>query len=356
MTSTVCIQAADFQTNITNVNDTCNQTFTFPTSVGVEITALTYISFAVICTFLLLGMLGNLLTITVTVKFNEALKSHDILIIALALCDITMVTTTPFNHPDVLDVLGMDIRAVTTLVCKLYMGLGQSLRFSSVAIKVIVSIERFVAVWFPLRARFLLTRQRILRSVCVSVSTCFLIYVTMCILYTEIQNGLCNANFSGSSYSTILHQMPDTTAYNALIAMMHIISVLILSSLTPLTIHKLVKQGAIRRQLTGQNNEIVGQSVRITMKLVSVVIAYVALVGLPSIVLGAAAQMSINIYSVRGLHSAIIYSFVIDQSTNFLIYNAFDREFRKKVVDLFGLYAQEKPPNVENELQEIKNE
>ena len=350
----------DFATNATIISGTCDQTATLPipSQADSPITSLSYISFTAICTVSVLGLLGNFLTLAVTLKFQKPLKGHDILIVALAVIDFAAIITTPFNHPDVYEVLGMDIRAISTVGCKLFLGIWTSLVISSSVILVLISIERFVAVWFPLKAKVLLTRVRILRSMFVSVSVTFLVYVTLSVLYCEIQNGLCYPNPDGSAYSTVLQQMPDTTAYNTMIAAMLFATVLTLSTLTSLTIGKLIKQIAIRRSLSTPNSTSIEEQSRIiTAKLSAVVVAHLVLVSLPSIATGITGQMGINIHDVRVLHSAVIYGFIINHSTNFLIYHVFDSEFRKRVASLLGvLFAQEKTPNVSIELQEIRNE
>ena len=197
----------DFATNTTLINGTCDQTATLSISspANSHITSLSFISFAVICTVSVLGLLGNFLTLAVTLKFQKPLKVHDILIVALAICDIAAIITTPFNHPDVHEVLGMDIRAVSTIGCKLFMDIWSSLVGSSVTILVIISVERFVAVWFPLKARHFLSRRIILRSICVGVSFSFLVNLPQRVLYCEIKNGLCYPNLDSSAHSSVIY-------------------------------------------------------------------------------------------------------------------------------------------------------
>ena len=358
-TGCVIMPTPDFVDNASLFHGACNQTalLQIPSYADSPITTLSFISFAVICTFTVLGILGNFLTLTVTLKFQKHLKSHDILIVSLTVVDIVAIIATPFNHPTVYEVLGMDIRAITTVGCKLFLSIWQSTGFSSSAILVLISIERFVSVWFPLKAKYLLTRERISRSVFVSVSVIFLVYVTLSVLYCEVQNGVCYPNLDGSAYSTVLQQMPDTTVYNTLIAATFMATALTLSTFTSITISKLIKQSAIRRSLSTPNSTSQSDQWRITAKLSAVVIAYLVLVSLPGIASGVTGQMGINIHDVRALHSAVIYGFIINHSTNFLIYNVFDSEFRKSVVSLLGvLFGKEITPNVSIELQEIRNE
>ena len=358
-TSIDCLETNDIEANSSFDNVTqslhCNQTSSLLTQAGSPLSTLTYVSFGLICAILILGLCGNLLTLTITIKFRNMLKDHDILITALAICDSAAVILTPFNSPDVYEVLGTDITAVTTIGCKLFLGVWLSLLISSSAITLLISIERFVAVWFPLRSRHLLTRKTILRSVCVSVVLSFLTFITLCILYCEIQDGLCYPNFDGSEYSTVLKQMPDTTVYNGFIAMPSVIVIMTMCILTPMTIGKLIRHMAIRRHLTTQENNSSDQA-RITMKLTAVAIAYLFLIGLPFMAGSLIGLTGINIHDVRILQSGLIFAVLINHSTNFFLYNVFDNDFRKKVVSLFGVrFTKAKSPNVTIELQEMKN-
>ena len=127
--------------------------------------------------------------------------------------------------------------------------------------------------------------------------------------------------FDGSAYSTVLKQMPDITVYNGFIAVSAVSVIMVISILTPMTIGKLIQQRAIRRQLTAQDNS--GGQPRITMKLTAVVVAYLTLISLPSITVSVTGLNGINIYDVRILHSGVIFAFLINHSTNFLLYNFF---------------------------------
>ena len=358
-TSIDCLETHGVEANTSFNNDTqslhCNQTNSLLPQADSPLSTLTYFTFGLICAILILGLCGNLLTLTITIKFRNMLKDHDILIISMAICDSAAVLLTPLNSPEVYEVIGRDIRAVTTIGCKLFLGVWLSLLISSSAITLLISIERFVAVWFSLRSRYLLTRKTTLTSVCVSVALSFLTFITLCILYCEIQDALCYPNFDGSEYSTVLEQMPDTTVYNGFIAMPPVIVIMTMSILTPMTIGKLIRQRAIRRHLTPQVNNSSDQA-RITMKLTAVASAYLLLNGLPFMAGSIIGLSGINIHDVRFLHSGLIFCVLINHSTNFFLYNVFDDAFRKKVVSLFWVrFAKDKTTNVAIELQEMRN-
>ena len=190
-----CSQAHDVVGNKSFDNDLqsshSNLTDSLLTQASSPVSPLTYIAFGLVCAIVILGLCGNLLTLAITLKFRNALKGHDVLIIALVLCDCAALVMTSLIHPSTYDVFGTDVTAISTIGCKLFIGVRISVMVSSSVVIVLISIERFVAVWFPLRSRYLLSRKTIFRSVCVSVVLSFLVFVTLCILYCEIQDGLC---------------------------------------------------------------------------------------------------------------------------------------------------------------------
>ena len=105
----------------------------------------------------------------------------------------------------------MDIRAITTIGCKISRAVLFPAMFSSSAIVVLICLERFLAVWFPLKTRSLLSEKNIFRAILVCVTPIVLIYVATSVLYCEIKDGVCHPNFDGSEYSTVLKKMPNTT-------------------------------------------------------------------------------------------------------------------------------------------------
>ena len=192
---------------------------------------------------------------------------------------------------------------------------------------------RFLAVWFPLKIRSLLSSQTAMRSLWLCMTPIIIITVTMSTLFCEIdENGICIPNIEGSVNSSVLQKMPDTTIYKAM-GLVMLSPLLILLILTPMTVVKLFKQKAIRRHLTSQ--ELNNGTFQISVKLTAVAITHCILYVIP---LATAIAYGFNdtIPDINVV-SWITLLLLLHHSLNFLLYNIFDTEFRSRVSNLFGL-------------------
>ena len=267
-------------------------------------------------------------------KFRRRSEAHGVLIGSLAICDSVACLSWALTQPCVHDVFGMDIRAITTIGCKISWAILYTSMFSSSAIVVLICIERYLAVWMPHR---ILSKQNMLRAVWICVIPIVLIYVTMSVLYCEVKDGVCHPNYEGSEKSTVLKGMPNTTIYIVIIGLTLVISMLILSILTPLTIVKLYKQWVIKRRIT--NSELNSTHFTTSFKLIAVVIAHITLIGSQGFV-AIMFGLSGSIIDENTI-SALALALLLNHSINFLLYNIFDAEFRRNVLALFGFTSKE---------------
>ena len=317
--------------NITSLLD-LNQTNSTNTLAIIPVSGLTYTLFGLTCLFTCLGLAGNFSILTISLKYRRRAKSHDVLITALAVTDSFATVTFALMQPCVYGTIGMDVRALTTIGCKVFMSVLLSAMFCSSTVVVLVSIERFVAVWYPIRSRNFLSRQTALRSVWLCVAPIVIISTTLSILYCEIDtNGVCDPNHLGHEYSSVLKRMPDPIVYK-IMGIVLSSPQLILLILTPMTVVKLCKQMTIRSQLTSQ--EVSNKELQISMKLIMVVVVHVTLIAVPIAI--ALYHVSISIPLEGNVLSGITLTLLLNHSTNFLLYNIFDREFRRRLYVLFG--------------------
>ena len=341
-TSTDFMKTPDVEAIINDYNTTpafyLNQTNSSYELASIPLPGLTYTLFGLTWFFTILGLCGNVLIL----KFRSKSKGHDVLITALASFDSVALLLVAFTQPCVYRVFGTDIRALTTIGCKLIFGASLSALSGSSSVVMLICIERFLAVWFPLRSRYLMSRQTLLRSVWVCVTPMVLTSFVMTILYCEIKDGICHPNFEGSEYSSVLMRMPNTTVYNTSIGFVLIHPMVILFILTPMTIVKLYKRMAIRRQLTTQEQNI--GHFQTSVKLTAVSVAHITLLGLPcavAIAFGLAGS-TIDENTLSGLTLAIL----LNHSINCLLYNIFDEYFRRKVSGLFGFVKEQESGSV----------
>ena len=334
-------QASDFNKTPDWYFDGTNSTYDLASSI--PITGLAYTLFGFTCCFTVLGLSGNCLILISMFKFQSRSKSHGILIIALAIFDSIALISMALEQPCVHEVFGLDIRAITTIGCKISWAFLLPALACSTEVVVLICVERFLSVWFPLKARRLLSEKNVLKAIWVCLTPIVLIYIAMSVLYVEVKEGICSPNFEGSQYSTVLNRMPDTTIYNWSIGFFVVFFMLILSIFTPLTIVKLYKQKmVVRRRLktSTPNAQLNATHFQLSVKLIAVVITQVTLIGLPAIVtIGfLITGTTIDEKTISALTLAIL----LNHSINFLLYNVFDADFRRNVFTLIGFANKDK--------------
>ena len=310
---------------------------------SMPISGFTYTLFGLTCCFAVLGLFGNSLILISMLKFRKRFTAHGVLITSLAICDIVALLSWVPTQPCVQDVFGMDVRAISGIVCKISFAILYPAMYGSTAIVVLICMERFLAVWFPLKTRTILSERNMLKTVWICMTPIVLIFVTMPILYCEVRDGKCHPNFEGDAYSTVLKGKPNVTFYLACHGFIISSSMLILSIFTPMTLVKLYKQMVIRRQLT--TAELNVSQFQTSVKLFAVVIAHITLLGLP-LAFGILFSF-IGIIPAGNTLSALTVPLLLNHCINFLLYNIFDTEFRRNVFDLFGLTKRDKKPELQ---------
>ena len=112
--------------------------------------------------FSILGMFGNILTLIVTIDGHYGKSAHGLYITAMAVADIVFLTTQPFNRSFAYYLFGRDIRATSIALCKVYYFFLRWTRPMSSLVIVLICVERFVAIWFPLKSRIFFQQKRCL--------------------------------------------------------------------------------------------------------------------------------------------------------------------------------------------------
>ena len=125
------------------------------------------------------------------------------------------------------------LKSVNNFTCKLFNATYRTSLFNSSVIIMLICIERFIVVWFPLKSRKFLTRRLTILSVAACIATTIVIVAIPSVLYGGIRNGICYHDFEvnddGES-DTI-----QSTPLLSIIVVLFVISpILIVLSLTPL--------------------------------------------------------------------------------------------------------------------------
>ena len=327
-----------FNTNVTSFVENLNLSNAHVFDVHVDdepVSYMTYVLFCLVCIVTVLGLFGNTLTLAVIRRLNTSqLKGHDILISALAVFDGIAQIPLALTHLYVHAVIGRDIRAFTTVGCKIFMCIWQLAMVCSYSVVLLICVERFVAVWYPLKAKVMISRKYVTRCLLSSVMVMVVVYTPPAILYSEIEDGICIPNLGGEVHSSVLNTQPNTQVY-VTIMMAHMVSYLAtLLTLTPMIIGKLYKQRIVRRQLTAADQ---GNDFRVSVKLIAVVVAFLLLVVVPfgvSFIFGLVGTNTID--AGQTILSVLLLTIQLNHTINFLIYNVVDAEFRRNALRILG--------------------
>ena len=245
-----------------------NATSTVPEN-GSAATLLIYVSYFVVPTFFILGLFGNFLTILVTRNRLYKYSSHGIFLRTMALNDIIFLLAFPFNKQFVHDLVGIDVRSISVIGCKLYFVLYRTSRISSALFMVQICVERFFVVWYPLKSKLFSTKRAAIILVCCT----FLFVASFCGAWTiaaDIGNGRCLPVVVTKSNQQILSGF----SYVGM-SLRTFIPASMLLCFTPLTLIKLYSQRAVRRTMSKFRGT--DETYRTTVMLLSVIIAFMVL-------------------------------------------------------------------------------
>ncbi|KAB5533339.1 hypothetical protein PHYPO_G00130590 [Pangasianodon hypophthalmus] len=113
----------------------------------------------VTCSLLfLIGISGNLLTILVVLKYKDMRTTTNLYLCSMALSDLLIFLCMPL---DLYRVWRYRPWNFGEHLCKLFQFVSESCTYSAVLSITALSVERYVAICFPLRAKVLVTRGRV---------------------------------------------------------------------------------------------------------------------------------------------------------------------------------------------------
>ena len=318
--------SSDTIVNTTVTSFTADTSATIPSS--------KYVQFAVTLFFVIVGLFGNICTIIIMTKQRLSYNAHGVYLTALAIADIKSLLVVTLNKPLLIDIFGLDVRAFTDIGCKMFKYIGRVAVISSSYFVVMICIERFIAIWFPLKAKFLLSKKKAVYSVCAVFATIYLVNIP-CIVYTGIKDGICLPDFALEP----IHFLPR---FNSMLtwALHTMIPTLIMIILTPLIILQLYRQRLIRRELAMGNRKRDDFTNRITAMLISIVITYFFLVCIFSVAFWVLNLLGISVLTSSS-HWARVFRDVyetaelVSYSFNFFLYVVTSTDFRRQIVQLF---------------------
>ncbi|XP_061169026.1 histamine H2 receptor-like [Saccostrea echinata] len=303
---------------------------------------LSYTNYVLLPVLLVLGLTGNTLTIIIMQTKRYSHLTSRLFLIALALSDSVLLLTQPLNKNFVLMYLGTDLRALSSIGCKAFFVIFKTAKMSSSWFLVFICWERFVAVWFPLKAKIICTKR-------VAVALIVLVYVFI-FTYTSIwsyasqitKNNICHPDvydktdpYEVSRFGTFL--LGGLSIYS-------LIPMCFLITMTPLISIKLSRQGRKRKSMMGKSvrRKTASQDTnRTTVMLVGVMVAYILLISPVTALHMSAFFLRLNAFGSNALGFLVFkeVSQILEQlnyAINFFLYVLTSSMFRSGLEELFG--------------------
>ncbi|XP_046381166.2 galanin-like G-protein coupled receptor npr-9 [Haliotis rufescens] len=303
-----------------------------------------YVGYVIVPLFFILGLCGNTLSVAVMISKKFRNKTSSLILIALSVSDSVFACITPFNKTFLRNLLGFDVRALSSFGCSLFFIVHKTSKMSSSWFVVFISFERFVAIVFPLKTKFICTK----RNTIIGIAVVFigqLIFNSIWDFNTKIVDGICIPNY-GTPETAVLSKtylVIGTFLYSLL-------PVGIMLVLTPITVFVLVRHHSMRRAMSKSGSQR-DDTVKLTTMLIGVTIAFIILVTPISIAHNVSFALGENIFETQhfGMMVAREILQVMEQlnySVNFLLYVMCSQDFRKKVAELLCQLRGRKSANV----------
>ena len=281
---------------------------------------------------LVVGLIGNLVTMSVMQRKSFEKHLFRYMITALAVSDSVLVILAPFNKMFVIEWLGFDFRSYSQLTCKTFFWFWRNAKMTSSWFIVLVSIERFIAVWFPFKSRQLVTKQFFWFSILLNYVMAATFNTIWVYLTDSVVNGTCQVNKSlnGNVKMEQFFVILGTCLYS-------IVPSILIVCLNTLTIRRLVNQRKSLVQVTSKSNKAKETSM-ITIMLACNSLAFVMLV-VPITLMHCYALFtgSSDLYTSKEPITATMREITqtleqLNYAINFILYSACSTTFRKEVL------------------------
>lgn len=195
-----------------------------------------------------------------------------ITLLALAVSDTLLLITQPFNKLAVIGLFGRDIRALSRTGCKTFFIMFKLGKMTSSWFIVLICLERFVAVWFPLKVKLICVRKLVISNV-IAAYLVMIIYNGLWQFSSDIVDGKCVPG-----YTTEETQDMYTGFLLAGSCLYSLVPISILLVFSPITVIKLLIEEKKRKKFMTVGNRASSELKKITTMLLLVAFAYTILV------------------------------------------------------------------------------
>ncbi|XP_041374836.1 growth hormone secretagogue receptor type 1-like [Gigantopelta aegis] len=281
-----------------------------------------------------IGCIGNGLTVVTMATLPFRRMNWSIVLTCLAFADTVMLCVIAVRKPFVNDLIGYDILALTNAGCKIFHFTRRAAKMLSSWFVVLICVERFVAICFPLKVKNICTRRKTISAIIVVCIVGFLFGATSS--DTVILIGPVCRPADPSPAKKLQGQISLLIGSS----LMAVIPMLILITLTPIICITLLRQRRARTKLASATDQM-DPFTKVSAMLVSVHSSYIVLV-LPHFVYT-------NFKFVRTFNPALydkdvmgVFSQVsgvlelVNHAINFFLYVGFNSMFRKRLTEVFS--------------------
>ncbi|KAK2161605.1 hypothetical protein LSH36_114g06066 [Paralvinella palmiformis] len=156
--------------------------------------SVTQLGYVFVPLLFIVGVVGN--SLTITVMTSELFRTLPVskMLIAMSLSDTVVNLLFPFNKPFMSQLIGTDIRALTSGGCKLFFWTYRFAKTGSSWMVVMISFERFVAVWLPMKSKFITTERNVYIGMAVLYGVFAVFFGYWCSWADRVIDGSCVIN------------------------------------------------------------------------------------------------------------------------------------------------------------------
>ena len=299
--------------------------------VGGPLYWLTVLSFLLTVLLVIVGVVGNTFIIATVRSKRCQFNSHGVQLTALAVSDIQSLLVSIVNKRFVWAAFGKDIRGLSLVGCRIFAFAARVAKLSSTLFVLIVCIDRFIAVWFPLKAKVFTTKMTSIITVVVIFAFSYG-YAFVTAFFSVLKYGKCIPDVvTGSDYwSNVLTV--------ASLFLSTIMPTAVLLCLTPLSVIKLYVQRRLRRRMAP--TEAKDETNLVTLTLISISVVYICLVTSLAGTLWILMLTGINPFASRATWAAVFLEVLVtcenlNSALNVFLYGFFSRRFRRDFYNLF---------------------
>ena len=295
-------------------------------------------NYIILPTFLVIGLFENSLTILMMISKEFRSLTSRYILICLALSDTTLILTQPFNKLIARKLIGYDIRALSDTGCKAFLHIFKTAKMTSSWLIVLLCFERFIAVVFPLKAKFVITKKTIIALIALD----YLFIGTFNAVWTFssiIVDGICKPDVM---YPETKQKYRDFLLVGS--SFYSLIPMIIMAILTPIIVTKLIVQRNRRRRMasgkgTSRND---ADTIRISAMLIGVVVAYVVFILPITVVHNLAFWKGVSAFDTNTFDFFVLREVAqmfeqFNYSTNFFLYVLCSTKFRGRVFEILRI-------------------